>query len=135
MKTRDITGIRVPASVARAPVIITVATAEIMTCLGMSGISKAYGYDWGNVYTDDLHHILRDGEMMELFRLSIGEMKDRSPVCRECEWKKLCVFGCRAEACAQGNTIEGIDQRMCIFFKDGYYDRFRAIAKKYDLET
>ena len=97
-------------------------------------IFSVHGYDWGNVYTDDLHHILRDGEMMKLLRLSVGEMKDRSPDCRECEWKKLCNFGCRAEACAQGNGIEGIDQRMCIFFKDGYYDRLRAIAKKYGIE-
>ena len=107
---------------------------RIMTCQGMSGISKAYGYNWGNVYTDDLHHILRDGDMMKLFRLSVGEMKDRIPSCRDCEWKKLCNFGCRAEAFAQGNTIEGIDQRMCIFFKEGYYDRFRFIAKKYGFE-
>ena len=105
-----------------------------MTCLGMSGLSKAFGYDWGNVYSDDLHHILRNGELMKLFRLSVGEMKDRSSDCRDCEWKKLCNYGCRAEACAQGNGIEEIDQRICIFFKDGYYDRFRAIAKKYGLE-
>ena len=107
---------------------------KIMTCLGMSGLSKAFGYDWGNVYSDDLHHILRNGELMKLFRLSVGEMKDRSSDCRDCEWMKLCNYGCRAEACAQGNGIEGIDQRICIFFKDGYYDRFRAIAKKYGLE-
>lgn len=107
---------------------------RIMTCLGMSGVSKAHYLDWGNVYTDDLHHILRDGDFIKQLCLSVGEMKDRIPACRDCEWSKLCNFGCRAEALAQGNTAEGLDERMCIFFKKGYYGRFKRIAEEFGLE-
>ena len=34
------------------------------------------------------------------------------------------------ESLAQGNGLAGIDGRMCVFFKEGYYERFCAIADR-----
>ena len=62
-------------------------------------------------------------------------MKDNIEQCRECEWRRLCNFGCRAEALGQGHGIEGLDDRVCTFFREGYYDRFRKIAEDHGLEV
>ena len=108
---------------------------RIMLCLGLSGITKAYGIDWGNVYTDDLHKLLREGPFIDQCGCTVGHMKDLNPECRQCEWVKHCQFGCRAEALAQGNGLKGIDRRMCVFFKEGYYQRFKDIADRYGLSS
>ena len=106
---------------------------RIMLCLGLSGITKAYGIDWGNAYTDDIHALLRDSDFVKQCGCTIGEMKDMNPECRDCEWRRHCQFGCRAEALGQGNPVTGIDRRMCVFFKEGFYGRFLEIADKYGL--
>ena len=108
---------------------------RILTCIGISGATLECGYDWGNVYRDDLHHILRDGEFIKLCKRSMGIMKDNIEQCRECKWRGLCNFGCRAEALGQGHGIEGLDDRVCAFFREGYYDSFRKIAEKHGLEV
>ena len=102
---------------------------RILTCIGISGASLECGFDWGNVYKDDLHHLLRDGEFIKLCKHSIGSMKDNLEQCRNCKWRSLCNFGCRAESLGQGNGLEGLDERVCIFFREGYYDQFRKIAE------
>ena len=104
-----------------------------MLCLGLSGITKAYGIDWGNAYTDDLHALLRESPFIRQCRCTVGQMKRLNPECQQCEWVRHCQFGCRAEALAQGSGIDGIDRRMCIFFREGFYQRFLAIAEKYGL--
>ena len=32
-----------------------------------------------------------------------------------CEWNDRCGYGCRIEALAQGNGLEGRDERVCAF--------------------
>ena len=107
---------------------------RIMLCNACSGYSKAMGWAWGNAFTDDIHALLREGLFIEYCQRTVGFMKKNNSKCRECEWKEYCQFGCRAEAVAYGGTFSSPDIRMCAFFKDGYYQRFKDIADKYGLE-
>ena len=107
---------------------------RIMICQGLSGITKVYNMEWGNVYTDDLHELLRDSRLMDSFKQTVGKMKDEQEACRDCEWRDHCNFGCRPEALTQGNGLFGIDERMCIFYKEGYYDRYKEIMAEYGLK-
>jgi Arylsulfatase regulator (Fe-S oxidoreductase) len=107
---------------------------RIVLCLGLTGVSKALGMEWGNVYTDDLAYILREGAFIRLFKENtLGDMKASDEECSKCEWREYCNLGCRTEAIVQGNGIRGRDERMCIFFKEGYYLKFKEIARNNNL--
>lgn len=106
---------------------------RILTCIGMSGISSAMGMDWGNVYRDDLHELLHNSPFTRLVRRTMGELKDAEELCQTCEWNDRCGYGCRIEALAQGNGLDGRDERVCTFFREGYYDQYVGIAKRYGL--
>ena len=43
------------------------------------------------------------------------------------------MYGCRAEALAYNGSINSPDRRMCVFFKQGFYDRFKEIADRHGL--
>ena len=106
---------------------------RILLCNAVSGFTKALGLEWGNVFTDDVHALLREGPFIDQCRYTIGQMKKLNPCCLSCEWIKHCRLGCRAEALAYNGEINSPDRRMCVFFKEGYYQRFRDIAEKHGL--
>ena len=54
-------------------------------------------------------------------------------MCMQCEWVRRCQFGCRAEALAWGGDLKAPDTRMCVFVKQGYYQRFMEIADRHGL--
>ena len=106
---------------------------RIALCNAISGYTKAMGLEWGNVFTDDLHALLREGPFIDQCCCTVGKMKKENPECQNCEWVKYCQLGCRAEALAYNGKINSPDKRMCVFFKQGYYSRFTEIADKYGL--
>ena len=106
---------------------------RIMLCIGMSGYTKLNGMEWGNVYTDDLHELLREGPFIDLCRKNLKEVKETQERCTDCKWKEYCGYGCRIEAYAQGNGFFGVDERVCAFFRDGYYSRCLELANRYGI--
>ena len=106
---------------------------RILLCNATTGYTKAVGWDWGNVFRDDLHTILREGPFIDLCSRTVGQMKKQNPMCMQCEWVRHCQFGCRAEAVAYGGDLDSPDRRMCVFFKQGYYRRFMDIADRHGL--
>ena len=99
--------------------------------MALSGITDAYGIYWGNVYQgDDLQEIMKDSDFLRQISMTCGQLKASNPECRECAWRSHCSTGCRAEALTQGNGINGPDRRMCLFFKNGYYERLLTILQQ-----
>ena len=110
------------------------ADGRLVFCLGMSGLSDAFGFEWGNVYRDDLHEMFTDSIFTKRLALTKGMLKEQNEECRSCPWNNRCSKGCRAEAMVQGNGFAGIDRRVCVFFKQGYFQRFCEIAERYKLD-
>ena len=110
------------------------ADGRLVFCLGMSGISDAFGFEWGNVYQDNLHQLFTDSPFTKRLALTKGMLKERNEECRDCVWRNRCSKGCRAEAMAQGNGFAGVDRRLCVFFKQGYFQRFCEIADRFNLD-
>ena len=112
------------------------ADGRLVPCMALSGITDAMGEDWGNVYREDrLQEILTDSPFFRQICTTCGELKAGNPECRECAWRGQCAAGCRAEALAQGNGLNGPDRRMCLFFRNGTYDRLLAIAHQFGFRT
>lgn len=111
------------------------ADGRMVRCIALSGITTAYGVQCPNLYQgDDLQQILTESEFMDQRNCTCGELKKRLPECRACRWRDRCGLGCRAEAMAHGNGMDGLDRRMCLFFNSGCYDRLKAVAEKHGLK-
>lgn len=111
------------------------ADGRLLRCMPLSGIMAAYGFKSPNLYQgDDLQQILTESDFMDQMACSCGEMKARLPECQACAYSERCSMGCRAEAMAQGNGPMGIDNRVCEFFKNGYYEKMKAVAEKHGLK-
>ncbi|MBQ9614356.1 MAG: radical SAM protein [Lachnospiraceae bacterium] len=106
---------------------------RILLCNAIAGYTKAVGIDWGNVFRDDLHTLLCEGPFIDQCSRTIGQLKKQSPMCMQCKWARQCHFGCRAEALAYNGELNSPDNRMCVFFKQGYYQRFMDIADRHGL--
>lgn len=107
---------------------------RLVLCNAVTGFTKALGWDWGNVFKDDLHSLLNEGPFIDQCSCTVGYMKKHNPECLVCEWNTHCKLGCRAEALAYNGEINSPDRRMCVFFKQGYYHRFMQIADRHGLE-
>ena len=107
---------------------------RLLLCLGCSGITAAAGIEWGNVYRDDVQELLTDSAFTKQLACSCGELKAMNPECGSCRWHDRCGMGCRAEAMAQGNGLTGIDRRMCVFFRNGIYEKLVRLADELGLE-
>ena len=107
---------------------------RLLTCLGISGEAEVHGLNWGNVYRDDIQELLTESSFMEQLACNCQKLKELNPECRSCKWSDRCSMGCRAEALGQGNGITGIDRRMCVFFKEGVYDKLIKLAEKHGLQ-
>jgi sulfatase maturation enzyme AslB (radical SAM superfamily) len=55
--------------------------------------------------------------------------------CHDCPWSVRCSAGCRVGALAQGNGLDGIDERICTFYESGCYMKLKEIAGKFGIET
>lgn len=106
---------------------------RLLLCNALSGITKAYGFPWENVYEKPLQQLFNDSALLNCLKCSCADLKKQNPECLNCDWKNICGMGCRAEALAHGSSIYDIDRRMCHFFKDGVFDQFVAIAERYHL--
>lgn len=111
------------------------ADGRVVRCIALSGITAAYQVKCPNVYQgDDLQEIMIQSDFLDQHTCTCAELKARLPECGECRFRDRCGMGCRAEAMAQGNGQDGIDRRMCLFFKGGYYDKLKAVAEKHGLK-
>ena len=112
------------------------ADGRIVPCMPLSGASDAYGLNWGNVYKgDDLQEIFTHSAFLDQISCSCRELKERNPECAACAWRDRCSTGCRAEAVAQGGSVFSTDRRMCLFYRNGCYEKLLALAEKQGLSV
>ena len=112
------------------------ADGRLVPCMPMSGAADAYGISWGNVYKgDDLQKVFSGSAFMNLISCTCNDIKARNAKCHDCPWSVHCSVGCRVGALAQGNGLDGIDERICVFYESGCYMKLKEIAGKFGIET
>ena len=111
------------------------ADGRLLPCIASSGLAAAMGIEWGNVYRDSLQELYTQSPFLDQLSRTCGQIKDSSPHCQSCRWKPICSAGCRAEALVQGNSLTGVDERVCSFFESGCYEKLLAAAGKWGLKT
>lgn len=100
---------------------------EAVPCNQMSGYYAKYGMSLGNVKTDGLQALLREGPYLETVTATVGELFARNPKCGGCSWRRLCLGGCRAIALALTGDSMGSDPAKCAYFQRGYVEKTQAL--------
>jgi len=98
----------------------------VAPCMGMGDCGFAKNFP--NLFETPLKDILRDSELIRLSGVTVGEVRDRSGKCRDCEFIDRCFGGCRNAALMAGDDYYGVDPSICEFFKNGWDKRIREVA-------
>ena len=103
---------------------------ELSPCSQVSALLGAHGISLGNVLDPGgLEPLLRESAYLDKIRLSKQAMTDANPECRDCEYMRYCLGGCRAMGYAMTNDYMGSDRMSCVFFKKGYWRRLYDTIK------
>lgn len=100
---------------------------EIVPCNQMSGYYEKYGMSLGNVKKTGLQPLLQAGEYLDAVTTTVGELFEQNPKCGGCQWRKLCLGGCRAIALALTGDSMGIDPAKCAYFQKGYVEKSQTV--------
>lgn len=83
-----------------------------------------------NLFEQKLYDILNHSKYTECSSVTAKDIINSNKDCLLCEYKYLCGGGCRATALSVSGNFYGSDDANCIFFKNGYYDRFEKIISE-----
>ena len=99
----------------------------VAPCMGMADCGFAKNFP--NLNDTPLREILRDSPFTDLCHVTVCDIRDHNPRCRECRFVDRCTGGCRNAALMQGDDYYGIDTGLCEFFGNGWDERIRKAAE------
>lgn len=76
-----------------------------------------------NILKRPLEEIFDDEQFNFIAGKTAADYFNENKKCSECEYKYLCAGGCRAKALLDGNSLMGIDEQTCAYFKDGWKEK------------
>lgn len=100
------------------------ANGDLVPCAPMGGYFAANDIHLGNVQEASLKDLLSRGKYIETITKTVGEKMKENDKCRNCRYHNACQGGCPALSLALGGDIMASDLAKCIFFENGYYDRY-----------
>ena len=100
----------------------------VAPCMGMCDCT--YASNFPNLFKTPLKDILRDSLFTELSVVTVGDVRDHNPKCRQCRFVERCTGGCRNAVLLSGDDYYGIDPNVCEFFEMGYDERIRKAAEE-----
>lgn len=100
----------------------------VLPCQNM--IQAPIFHRYPNVYTTPLKQILTDSVYISDVCSTVDAIERHNMECAKCKYLPNCCGGCRAVAVgANGNDFLAPDLNTCRFYKDGWYDKFKALGE------
>lgn len=99
----------------------------VAPCMGMADCGFAKNFP--NLKETPLKEILRDSAFVDLSYVTVGDVRDHNPKCRECRFADRCSGGCRNSVLMKSDDYYGIDPGLCEFFENGWDERIRKAAE------
>lgn len=103
------------------------ANGELYPCLQMSGYFKAHGFRLGSIRESSLKELISDSPYQTLVGCTRGDKKRSCKSCGECPFFSCCANSCPALSLLSHGAYLGRDDSACIFFRDGYYQKLKAL--------
>lgn len=103
------------------------ASGRILPCMGMDDTSVSE--EFRTVFESPLKDILSSPEYQKRINVSVKDVRDANPKCRECRFVDRCIGGCREHALLESNHYYGIAESLCRFFEGGWDEKIRAVAE------
>lgn len=102
----------------------------VLPCQSM--MSSPIYNDYPNIFESSLQKILSDSKYIKDTYALVGDFISHNKECQTCEYAVKCRGGCRAVAIgATGIDYLAIDEETCLFFKNGWYEKYRNIVKEF----
>ena len=88
------------------------------------------------IFDKPLKELLNAGAYIDFINTRLEDYFKANPTCAACEYKNRCAGGCRGMAMANNGDgdLLGVDERTCLFFKGGFYDRVLELGEKLNLK-
>lgn len=97
---------------------------RILPCTPVAELDTMHDH-FPQLPSTSLKQAFKDSSFTIFVTTTLEQYLDHNPRCAGCEYKNLCGAGCRAKVLGKygGTDLLGVDEEMCSFFKDGYYER------------
>lgn len=107
------------------------ANGQLYPCMQMSGGFKSKNICLGDTKRQSLSDILCDSPYSRLADTTVREKAEGNNRCNNCPFFRYCGGGCPAISLILHGNYFGPDDAACIFFRDGYYEKFKNLLKGY----
>ena len=103
---------------------------KILPCMTLADTAIDEKFD--SVLEKPLSEILSDSYYRDTCFIKMGEVLEHNERCNGCKYRLMCGAGCRACGCGEtGTDYKAIDEEVCYFFKNGWYEKAIGIIEKY----
>ena len=76
-----------------------------------------------NILDTDLREIINNSDLYEIGNKKAKDLLANNKKCGECEYRYVCLGGCRARSLVNHNGLFGIDEGTCAYFLGGYKEK------------
>ena len=97
---------------------------DIFPCSAFAGYNERQGIRMENVKSQGLQKTLQGGSFLTAITHTVGEKRKANEKCGSCRFFENCQGGCPALSVLTGGGMLAPDAYKCIFFENGWYERF-----------
>ena len=103
----------------------------VFPCLEISSVINEGDFEKPNVLHTNIKDILKDTscDLNKFMKHTVSQRRDfNKAACGECNYRDKCTGGCPGLALiGRDRDFLGIDDSVCTFFKEGYYEKLLMI--------
>ncbi len=100
----------------------------IVPCIPIGSVEKGRNR-FPSIRDMTLSEALQDSFYMSFIDTRLNAYFDMHPECKACEYRNRCAGGCRGNAAETGELMAR-DQKTCVFFRNGWYNRVKELLQK-----
>ena len=104
--------------------IIVQADGNVAACSVYGKAFALQGIFPGNVHKTSLKELFARGPLVDVLTTKTEEKLKKSETCAACSYVKYCQGGCPALAVLTGQSMFAPDETKCVFFRQGYYEKY-----------
>jgi radical SAM protein with 4Fe4S-binding SPASM domain len=104
-------------------------------CIAMGSVESGRNL-FPNIKDMSFAEVLSDSSYTDFMALRLADYFKKNPGCESCGFRNRCAGGCRGQAVKDSDTADVLskDNEACLFFKNGWFDKTKALLEQYVLQ-